>query len=193
MSRTKTVVRTRSSGRRARHPNGRRLPDDACPRCGIMMKAVKRRLTIRINGEPVVVDAVPHRRCPRCGEVVLTYEESGLFGRRAFEEYRRKHDLLSEAEIRAIRERLRLTQAELSRLLRLGSNTVSRWEAGRNVQSASMDIMLRVLRDVPGALAYLRATARGVAAKTPPVRSRSAPDPPAYTTPTIGNRTRCSS
>jgi len=120
------------------------------------MKAVKRRLTIRINGETVVVEAVPQRRCPRCHEVVLTYEESGAFGRRALEEYRRKHDLLSEAEIRAIRERLRLTQAELSRLLRLGSNTVSRWEAGRNVQSASMDIMLRVLRDVPGALAYLR-------------------------------------
>jgi len=120
------------------------------------MKAATRRLTIRINGEPVAVEAVPHRRCPRCREVVLTYEQSGVFARRALEEYRRKHDLLSEAEIRAIREHLKLTQAELSRLLRLGSNTVSRWEAGRNVQSASMDIMLRVLRDVPGALAYLR-------------------------------------
>jgi DNA-binding transcriptional regulator YiaG len=63
---------------------------------------------------------------------------------------------LSEGEIRAIRERLKLTQGALSRLLRLGSNTVSRWEAGRNVQSASMDVMLRLLRDVPAALAYLR-------------------------------------
>jgi putative zinc finger/helix-turn-helix YgiT family protein len=120
------------------------------------MGLVKRRLTIRINGEPVVVEWVPHRRCARCREVVLTYEETGAFNRRALEIYRRKHDLLSEEEIRAIRERLKLTQGALSRLLRLGSNTVSRWEAGRNVQSASMDMMLRVLRDVPGALAYLR-------------------------------------
>jgi putative zinc finger/helix-turn-helix YgiT family protein len=120
------------------------------------MKPVKLRLTIRINGEPVAVDAVPHRRCPQCREAVLTYEETGAFNRRALETYRRRNDLLSEGEIRAIRERLKLTQGALSRLLRLGSNTVSRWEAGRNVQSASMDVMLRLLRDVPAALAYLR-------------------------------------
>ncbi len=120
------------------------------------MKAVDRRLTIRINGEPVTVDAVRHRRCPRCNEKVLTYQEMVAFNSRAFEAYRRKHRLLAEREIRAIRERLGLTQGALARLLRLGSNTVSRWEAGRNVQSASMDMMLRVLRDVPGALAYLR-------------------------------------
>jgi putative zinc finger/helix-turn-helix YgiT family protein len=120
------------------------------------MKLVRRRLTIRINGEPVGVEAVSHRRCPRCREAVLTYEETGVFNRRALEMYRRRHDLLSEGEIRALRERLKLTQGALSRLLRLGSNTVSRWEAGRNVQSASMDVMLRMLRDVPGALAYLR-------------------------------------
>jgi len=120
------------------------------------MKRVNRRLAIRINGEPVAVDAVPHRRCPRCRGAVLTYEEAGAFNQRALETYRHKHNLLSEREIRAIRERLKLTQAALSRLLRLGSNTVSRWEAGRNVQSASMDMMLRLLRDVPGALAYLR-------------------------------------
>jgi putative zinc finger/helix-turn-helix YgiT family protein len=120
------------------------------------MRVVKRRLTIRINGESVVVDAVPHRRCPRCHEAVLTYEETGAFNRCALEAYRRKHGLLAEREIRDVRERLKLTQRALSRLLRLGLNTVSRWESGRNVQSASMDMMLRVLRDVPGALAYLR-------------------------------------
>jgi putative zinc finger/helix-turn-helix YgiT family protein len=149
------MATTRRGPRPARRRAGR-LPDDACPQCGATMKAVERRLTIRINGEPVSVAAVPHRRCPRCGEAVLSYDETGMFNRRAFEAYRRKHRLLSEREIRAIREGLGLTQANLARLLRLGSNTVSRWEAGRNVQSASMDMMLRLLRDVPGALAYLR-------------------------------------
>ena len=120
------------------------------------MRREKGRLTIRVNGEPIVVGGIPHRRCPRCREVLLTYEQTGALNRRALETYRRKHRLLSERDIRTLRERLKLTQAQLSRLLRLGANTVSRWEAGRNVQSASMDIMLRVLRDVPGALAYLR-------------------------------------
>jgi DNA-binding transcriptional regulator YiaG len=42
------------------------------------------------------------------------------------------------------------------RLLRLGGNTVSRWEAGRNVQSAAMDVLLRLIRDLPGSVEYLR-------------------------------------
>jgi hypothetical protein len=39
---------------------------------------------------------------------------------------------------------------------RLGGNTLSRWEAGRNVQSAAMDVLLRLIRDLPGSLEYLR-------------------------------------
>ena len=37
-----------------------------------------------------------------------------------------------------------------------GGNTMSRWEAGRNVQTASMDMFLRMIRDLPGTLDYLR-------------------------------------
>ena len=70
--------------------------------------------------------------------------------------YRRKHGLLSADEIRAIRERFGLTQADLSGLLRLGAHTVSRWESGRNVQTASMDMLLRLVRDLPGSIDYLR-------------------------------------
>jgi DNA-binding transcriptional regulator YiaG len=64
--------------------------------------------------------------------------------------------LLSAEEIRALRERFDLTQADLARLLRLGANTVSRWESGRNVQTGAMDILLRLIRDLPGSLEYLR-------------------------------------
>jgi len=59
-------------------------------------------------------------------------------------------------EIRAVRERFGLTQSELARLLRLGANTVSRWESGRNVQTAAMDILVRLIRDLPASLDYLR-------------------------------------
>jgi len=38
-------------------------------------------------------------------------------------------------------------------------NTASRWESGRNVQSAAMDMLLRLIRDVPGSIPYLRARA----------------------------------
>jgi DNA-binding transcriptional regulator YiaG len=66
---------------------------------------------------------------------------------------------VSADDIRSIRERFALTEAELSRLLRLGANTISPWEAGRNVQTGSMDMLLRMLRDVPGTLDYLRRSA----------------------------------
>jgi HTH-type transcriptional regulator/antitoxin MqsA len=73
--------------------------------------------------------------------------------------YRRKYGLLSSDEIRALRERNGLTQAELAKLLRLGANAISRWEAGRNVQTAALDVLLRLIRDLPGSVAYLRAHA----------------------------------
>lgn len=119
---------------------------------------VERRATLRlpVNGEEIAVPSAGHLRCPRCGEVVLRYRDSRRLGEDAIAIYRRKHGLLSADEIRALRERFDLTQADLARLLRLGANTVSRWEAGRNAQSAAMDILLRLIRDLPGSIDYLR-------------------------------------
>ena len=70
--------------------------------------------------------------------------------------YRRKQGLLSADEIRTIRDQFNLTQTDMARLLRLGANTLSRWESGRNVQTAAMDILLRMIRDLPGSIEYLR-------------------------------------
>jgi DNA-binding transcriptional regulator YiaG len=55
--------------------------------------------------------------------------------------------------------RFALTPSDLARLLRLGANTVSRWESGRNVQTAAMDMLLRLIRDLPGSIDYLRGRA----------------------------------
>ena len=137
----------------------RKLPDDACPECGTVMRPSTAELGFTINGEKVSVPDVSHLACPSCGEVVLRYEESKAMQARAAELYRSSHSLLSAAEIRALRRSRNLTQAQLAALLQLGLNTVSRWESGRNVQSGAMDILLKVLRDVPGALEYLKRTA----------------------------------
>jgi len=132
------------------------LPDDACPTCGTQM--IERRGTLRlpVNGEDVSVRSATHLRCPRCGEILLRFADSKRLAEDAAAVYRRKHGLLSSDEIRAIRERHRLRQGDLPRLLRLGVNTISRWEAGRNVQTAAMDVLLRMVRDLPGSIAFLR-------------------------------------
>jgi putative zinc finger/helix-turn-helix YgiT family protein len=135
---------------------GRVLPNDACPACGTMMVEKRRTLRLPVSGEEIAVPSAAHLSCPKCGEVVLRFQDSKRLGEDAIALYRKKYGLLSADEIRAIRERFNLTQADLAHLLRLGANTVSRWESGRNVQSAAMDILLRLIRDLPGSIDYLR-------------------------------------
>jgi DNA-binding transcriptional regulator YiaG len=73
--------------------------------------------------------------------------------------YRDQHGLLSSAEIRALRERFDLSQPELAALLRLDTDTLARWESDRQSQPAAIDVLLRLVRDVPGNIEYLRTRA----------------------------------
>lgn len=120
------------------------------------MREARGTLEMPVNGEAIAVRHAAHLRCPGCGEILLRFQDARRLGEDAIALYRRNHGLLSADEIREIRARHALTQAELSRLLRLGASTVSRWEAGRNAQTAAMDVLLRIIRDVPGSLEYLR-------------------------------------
>jgi putative zinc finger/helix-turn-helix YgiT family protein len=135
---------------------GRVLPNDACPACGTTMIQKRGTLRLPVNGEEIAVPSATHLGCPKCGEVVLRLRDSKRLSEDAIAIYRHQHGLLSADEIRAIRERFNLTQTDLARLVRLGANTVSRWEGGRNVQTAAMDILLRMIRDLPGSIDYLR-------------------------------------
>ena len=91
----------------------------------------ERRSTLRlpVNGEEISVPETAHLRCPKCHEVVLRIDQARKLRERALDAYRTRYALLSADEIRSVRERHRLTQAQLARLLRLGGNTISRWES----------------------------------------------------------------
>jgi putative zinc finger/helix-turn-helix YgiT family protein len=132
------------------------LSPDACPVCGTPMKEKRGKLAFPVNGEDVRVPDATHLACPKGHDPVLRADDARRLREHALDVYRTKYGLLTAEDIRSLRERFGLTQAELARLLRLGQNTLSRWEAGRNVQTAAMDVLLRVLRDVPGGLEYLR-------------------------------------
>jgi len=149
-------MKTREPRSRSTRRRGRALSDDACPSCGSAMVEKRGTLRLPVNGEEIAVAGAAHLSCTRCGEMVLRFRDAKRLGEDAIAIYRKKHGLLSADEIRAIRKRFDLTQAALARLLRLGGNTVSRWEAGRNVQSGSMDVLLRLIRDVPGSVEFLR-------------------------------------
>lgn len=147
--------RLRSGGLR----RARALADDACPLCATTMAERRSALKLLVNGEDVSVPSALHLRCPKCDEVVLRFSDARRLREDAIAIYKKKHGLLSAHEIRALRERFDLTQSELARLLHLGANTISRWESGRNVQTEAMEMLLRLLRDLPGSLAYLRQNA----------------------------------
>lgn len=135
-----------------------------------MMEDRRGRLKLPINGEEIAVPSASHLKCPKCGEIVLRSHDSKRLHEDAIEIYRRKHDLLSADEIRAIREQFDLNQGDLARLLRLGANTIFRWESGRNVQIAAMDTLLRLIRDLPGSIDYLKP--RRFKAAVPKLRGR---------------------
>ena len=130
--------------------------DEACPECGKPLRARQATLKYPVNGEEIAVERCEHSKCAACGEIVLRLDQARMLRERAHASYRARHELLSAGEIRALRERFGMTQVEFAAVLRLGANTLSRWEAGRNVQSAAMDMLLRLIRDVPGSVEYLR-------------------------------------
>lgn len=159
LTRTRVVGMKKTNSKAQAVRRGRVLPDDACPSCGTMMKETRGRMRLPVNGEEITVPFSSHLKCPKCGETVLRFHEAKRLHQDAIAIYRKKHGHLSAAEIRAIRDRFGLTQMDLARLLRLGANTVSRWESGRNVQTGAMDMLLRLIRDVPGSIRYLKQAA----------------------------------
>jgi len=150
-----TRAQPRDKGRSGKHSKAV-FSEDACPNCGSAMRERSSTLRLPVNGEEIPVPDTAHLRCPKCHEVVLRIDQARKLRERALDAYRARYALLSADEIRSVRERHRLTQAQLARLLRLGGNTISRWESGRNVQTAAMDVLLRLIRDIPESLRYLK-------------------------------------
>lgn len=94
---------------------------------------------------------------PETGEDILTPESMELI-----EKTQARHmGLMGSEEIRALRLRLMLTQAEMSELLQLGGKSYTRWESGRARPSRSLNLLLCALRDGVITTEYLRALRHG--------------------------------
>lgn len=89
---------------------------------------------------------------PDTGEEVLTQESLALIERTQA----RHMGLMLPEEIKELRQRLDLTQHEISSLLQVGEKTYTRWENGRSRPSRSMNLLLHALRDGCINVNYLR-------------------------------------
>ncbi|MEI6077886.1 MAG: helix-turn-helix domain-containing protein [Verrucomicrobiota bacterium] len=80
---------------------------------------------------------------PETGEDILTPESLDLI-----EKTQARHlGLISAGELKALRQRLGLSQDEMSDLLQIGGKSYTRWESGRARPSRSLNVLLCALRD----------------------------------------------
>jgi putative zinc finger/helix-turn-helix YgiT family protein len=94
------------------------------------------------NGEEVLLVAdIPVVSCSACGEV-YTAEGAEEAQHDAVCRYLKR---LTPSEIRALRQRLGMSQAKFAEATRIGVASIKRWESGNLIQNASLDARLRSL------------------------------------------------
>jgi len=121
--------------------------------------------TFTIYGTEIPVDHLFYR-CQTCGDEQVTEELAATVQSAAARAYREQFNFLTGAEIRAIRERLALTQEVLESALGLGAKSLARWENEKVLQNRSVDDLLRLIDRDPSALGFL-AELHGVGFETP--------------------------
>lgn len=84
--------------------------------------------------------------CPKCGYKSIPAKLADRFGVALADAYRRKHGLLTSAELKEIRNELGLTQEEFATYLHVGVASVKRWEGGL-VQDGAMNELIRLRTD----------------------------------------------
>jgi putative zinc finger/helix-turn-helix YgiT family protein len=123
-----------------------------CPYCEetTRFRLITKQETLPVMGEPVDYQARV-RCCSACGgEYASTELEEENF-QTAYTIYRRRHNLLTPEQIRAIREKYGLSQRNFSRLLGWGDITVHRYEAGA-LPDTAYNVMLVLIDDPLNAL-----------------------------------------
>lgn len=127
-----------------------------CPICdeGLLHEQVGKN-SVDYKGHTAELD-LHYSVCDACGS-----EQSGATqlsaNKRAMMAFKKRVDgLLSGREIRALRERLGISQAEAAKIFGGGPVAFSKYESDDVAQSEAMDKLLRLVAIVPDALDYLR-------------------------------------
>lgn len=103
------------------------------------VRTVSERFEVRC--EPFTVEGLAHV-CTACGSV----RGDSLFDallQRAYEAYRRRHNVLSPVEIRGIREKYGFSQVLFAKILGIGEATLQRYERGALPSVSLNGLLLR--------------------------------------------------
>ena len=134
-----------------------KLPD--CPMCRTPDPWESRcsNETYLHKGREFSLSDIEYSVCRVCGFDVVLPRQRRRNEARIRDEHRRIDGLLTGRQIRAIRKRLGLSQAEAARLMGGGANAFSKYERGEVTQSVAMNQLLRVLDALPDALRVVAA------------------------------------
>ena len=115
--------------------------------CGGRYALASEQVTIRLSGMSANVRR-DFYRCAKCDDAQRTVEQRELAEQAAVQAMRAEHGLLAPKAIRALREGLGLTPAQLGDLLYgTPKGVVEGWEKGRYLQNRETDALLRSLAD----------------------------------------------
>jgi len=118
-----------------------------CPNCEEYTETTVRveKEVYNVRGEPTEIEAEV-TICQKCGAKIFDEERDSQNLGKAYNLYRKNHNLLSPDQIRAIREKYGLSQRALSRLLGWGEITIHRYENGA-VQDNAHNNLLHLIED----------------------------------------------
>ncbi len=120
-----------------------------CANCGNVheegTKIVTLEETFPVKGEPTSVLSTV-RLCEVCNEPIYDRDLDVANLARAFDAYRAKHDIVSPADVKALREMYGLTQRGLSTLLGMGEITIHRYESG-SIPDEAHNQLLVMMKD----------------------------------------------
>ena len=121
-----------------------------CLQCddGTALVRMKKDMTEVMDGESVTIPGVSGWHCPVCGECEFDPGEGERYGV-ALEALRRASAEKRARELRAIRKKLGLKQAQAGRIFGGGVNAFSEYERGKTQPHKSTVILFRLLERHP--------------------------------------------
>jgi len=121
--------------------------NNRCPLCETedRIETVRTKRAFQVRGEPIEV-SFEVCKCSKCGEEFINPKLHLDPLAEAYRIYRKKHNMLQPEQIKTLRKRYGIRQAELARVLGWGAVTLSRYENG-SLQDNTHDRALKLLKD----------------------------------------------
>ena len=97
---------------------------------------------IVINGRPQAINDIKCEKCPSCGDIVFTHEQSLALDKKRINLEFSSKPVLTSQQLKLLREILNMNLDEICEILHIGRNSYGRWERGEVVISPSMNLLI---------------------------------------------------